>query len=79
MSDHETTIHQHLPNNITVNSSEFNKMLFIYNALQSGWEVKKKNDNYIFNKKHNNQKEIYLESYLSNFVHHNFDISSIIN
>lgn len=46
----------------------FQKMSFIYNALQDGWTVKKKDDNYIFTKKHENKKEIYLDEYLSNFI-----------
>ena len=38
---------------ISVDRVLFHKMSFIYNALQSGWEVKMTNDKYSFKKKHN--------------------------
>uniref|UniRef100_A0A6C0IHT8 Uncharacterized protein n=1 Tax=viral metagenome TaxID=1070528 RepID=A0A6C0IHT8_9ZZZZ len=44
------------------------KMKFLYNALETGWTVVKKEDKYIFNKKHEGEKEIYLESYLQQFI-----------
>ena len=44
------------------------KMKFLYNALEHGWTVVKKEDKYIFNKKHEGEKEIYLESYLQQFI-----------
>lgn len=47
------------------------KMKFIYNALDSGWSVVKKGDNYIFNKKHEGDQEIYLETYLQKFIQTN--------
>ena len=57
----------------------FKKMLFIYNALQDGWIVKKKGDKYIFTKKHENNKELYLdESFLTNFINKNSDIKQVL-
>ena len=47
------------------------KMKFLYNALDSGWTIVKKEDKYIFNKKHEGEKEIYLESYLQDFIINN--------
>jgi hypothetical protein len=44
------------------------KMKFLYNALESGWSIVKKDDKYIFNKKHEGEKEIYLDSYLQQFI-----------
>tara|TARA_Y100001958_G_C21166059_1_gene498872 strand:+ start:1068 stop:1295 length:228 start_codon:yes stop_codon:yes gene_type:complete len=64
---------------ISVDRVLFHKMSFIYNALQSGWEVKMTNDKYSFKKKHNNSREIYLENYLKNFVEKNIDINKLIN
>ena len=55
------------------------KMGFLYNALEDGWCIKKRNDKYIFYKNHNNQKEIYLDDYLKKFLVKNFDINKIIN
>ena len=44
------------------------KMKFILNALEDGWSVKKREDNYVFTKKHENLLEIFEESYLENFI-----------
>jgi len=77
--DNNENVHTHLPNNINIDAIEFHKMKFIYNAIQSGWEVKLNNNKYIFNKKHNHQKEIYLENYLKTFVEENIDLSKLIN
>jgi hypothetical protein len=49
------------------------KMLFIMNALERGWTVKKSQDSYIFTKKHENRKEIFMENYLEKFVGDNLD------
>jgi hypothetical protein len=49
----------------------FQKMKFLYNALENGWSIIKKEDKYIFNKKHEGEKEIYLDSYLKNFIINN--------
>ena len=43
-------------------------MKFLYNALDSGWSIVKRDDKYIFNKKHEGEKEIYLDSYLEQFI-----------
>lgn len=44
------------------------KIQFIYNAIEDGWTVKKKDGYYVFTKNHNNEKEIFTESYLNNFI-----------
>jgi len=54
------------------------KMAFIYNALQDGWEVKKKGANYVFKKKHEDRQEVFLDKYLEHFVRKNTDLRSII-
>lgn len=56
-------------------SAKFQKMLFIMNALEKGWSVKKSQDSYIFTKKHENRREIFQENYLETFIHSNFDHS----
>jgi hypothetical protein len=44
-------------------------MNFIYNSLEEGWEVRKKEENsYVFKKKHHNDKEIFMDRYLEKFV-----------
>ena len=38
------------------NDMKQNKMVFIMNAIEDGWRVKKKKSLYIFEKKHNGQR-----------------------
>jgi hypothetical protein len=56
------------PTNITMNKKTFQKMMFISNALEQGWTVKKSNDTFIFSKKHENKREIFQEEYLERFI-----------
>ena len=60
-----------LPSNIQMDRKQFQKMLFIANALDQGWSVKKSQDSYIFTKKHEGRREIFQENYLENFIIHN--------
>ena len=66
-------------NNINVNYLTFQKMTFLYNALEDGWEIKKNNDKYIFIKKHEGKKEVFSDNYLRRFIETNFDINKINN
>ena len=50
---------------------ELQQMLFINNAIDAGWAVKKRDNKYIFSKKHENKKEVYLETYLQQFIEEN--------
>lgn len=47
------------------------KMVFITNAIENGWSVKKRNGYYIFSKKHENKKEYFTKNYLDKFIHSN--------
>ena len=49
-------------------------MQFIFNALESGWDVKKRKNVYIFSKKHEGKKEVFQESFLQEFIQSNFEI-----
>jgi hypothetical protein len=53
---------------IESNRKKVQKMLFIYNALENGWMVRKKNDAYIFSKKHENKREVFDINYLEQFL-----------
>jgi len=53
------------------------KMIFIYNALDKGWAVKKKRNAYIFTKNHEGKKEVLLDTYLKRFMMDNLDINKI--
>jgi hypothetical protein len=61
-------------NIVEVGKEKFQKMIFIMNALEQGWKIQKLEDKYIFIKKHEGKKEIFLESYLERFVQSNTDI-----
>lgn len=61
-------IFNELPSNIQMNKKQFQKMIFIMNALENDWTVKKSKDSYIFTKKHENRREIFQENYLENFI-----------
>jgi hypothetical protein len=65
--------------NIKVDGLQFQKMLLLYNALDDGWSIKKRNGSYVFQKNHEGKKEILDDSYLSTFMKSNFDISKIIS
>ena len=63
----ETTLID-LPQNIKIEKPVFQKMMFLTNALEKGWSIRKSNDSYIFTKKHENKREIFQEDYLEKFV-----------
>ena len=44
---------------VEIDSIKLHKMVFIYNALENGWTINKKEDFYIFNKKHEGKKKSY--------------------
>jgi len=60
--------------NITVNippiqvGTDINKMVFIFNAIEKGWTVKKRDGRYIFRKKHNNESNYLKPSFINEFV-----------
>ena len=54
--------------------NDYQKMRFIFNALETGWDVKKRKSVYIFSKKHEGKKEIFEESFLQEFIKSNFEI-----
>ena len=72
MSSHQeetpTLLNIDLPKNIQMDRKKFQKMLFLTNALEDGWTIKKSQDSYIFTKKHENKREIFQENYLENFI-----------
>jgi hypothetical protein len=66
-------------NNMNIDTIQLHKMAFLYNALENGWCVKKKENLYVFTKNHEGKKEVYLDDYLKRFITSNFDINKIIN
>ena len=51
-----------------LNEKEKMKVMFIYNAIEDGWIVKKTEKLYIFKKKHNNNKKYLSDKYLKQFI-----------
>jgi hypothetical protein len=68
-----------IPEKIKLDSLELQKMIFIFNALEEGWQIKKDNDKYIFIKQHKNQQEIYLDKYLDDFIKNNLNVNFTIS
>ena len=82
ISLNEISVNEISVNEISVNINKeseidfikLQKMRFIYNAIDSGWNVKKIDNKYYFCKKHEGKKEIYLESYLQKFIENNMKL-----
>ncbi len=64
---------------IVIDTIKLQKMAFIYNAVESGWSVKKRKEAYVFTKNHEGKKEIYLDTYLKSFVETNIDINKLVD
>jgi hypothetical protein len=65
--------------NIKVDVIKFQKMLLLFNSIEQGWCVKKKNGAYVFSKGHEGKKEVLEESYLLKFMKTNLDLNKIIS
>jgi len=63
---------------LEVDKIKFQKMVFLYNALENGWSIKKRTDSYIFTKNHEGKKEVFDEQYLSIFMKENININNIL-
>ena len=46
-----TDIHIDIPETTKINSKHLKRMVFVMNALEKGWAIKKVEDEYIFTKK----------------------------
>ena len=64
---------------VEIDKIKFQKMVFLYNALDNGWSIKKRNDSYIFTKNHEGKKEVFDEKYLSIFMKENTNINNILS
>lgn len=62
---------------IDIDLKTFQKMIFIYNSIEDGWDVKKNDDRYVFLKHNEGKKDVYTDEYLDKFIERNFDISLI--
>ena len=64
---------------VEIDKIKFQKMVFLFNALDNGWSIKKRKDSYIFTKNHEGKKEIFDESYLAIFMKDNISINNILS
>ncbi len=64
--------------NMKIDNMKFQKMILLYNALEEGWTIKKKNDSFIFTKNHEGKKEVFTDSYLIRFMKNNLDLNKIL-
>jgi hypothetical protein len=62
-------------NTENIKDKDYYKMKFIFNAIEQGWSVKKKDNFYIFKTKHNNKEEVFNEDYLEEFVMKNMKLN----
>jgi hypothetical protein len=67
------------PSNLNLDPIKLHKMALVYNALEDGWSIKKKNNLYVFSKNHEGKKEVYLDDYLKRFFKRNFDLNDLLN
>lgn len=63
---------------LKVDSIKFQKMILLYNSIEQGWTIKKRNDSYVFIKNSESKKEVIQDSYLLNFMKNNLDINKIL-
>lgn len=64
--------------NETIDSITMKKMAFFYNALSDGWTIKKiEGEKYIFTKNHEGKKQVFMDSYLTEFIKKNMDITKV--
>jgi hypothetical protein len=74
MSERETLTSE-IPNDFSLNKRQVQIMAFLLNALEKGWSIKKKDNEYIFSKKHEGKREVFQENYLETFIQTNLDMS----
>jgi hypothetical protein len=67
-----------IPTDINIDLIKLQQLSFIYNAIDAGWSVKKRENKYIFTKKHEGKKEVYLETYLQKFIESNMNLKKIV-
>lgn len=58
----------------SIDDFKMQKMIFLYNALQDGWSIKKSKKSYILRKKHDNQTQVFDELSLNDFLTSNMKL-----
>lgn len=75
---HKIELNTHYKDSVKIDILVAQKMAFLYNALEEGWEVKKNGECYIFTRKHGGKKEVFLDSYLQDFITNNLNIEKLV-
>lgn len=57
------------------NNKEMSKMVFIFNAIEDGWNVKKTKNSYIFSKHKSKEKQVLTEDFLNQFITKYFNLN----
>lgn len=57
------------------NNKDISKMVFIFNAIEDGWTVKKKQNSYIFSKHKSKDKQVFTEDFLNKFITKYFNLN----
>jgi hypothetical protein len=65
--------------NLKIDIMKFQKMLLLFNSIEQGWSVKKRDDSYVFTKSHEGKKEVLEDSYLKKFMKTNLDLNKIFS
>lgn len=62
---------------LKVDAIKFQKMVLLFNSIEQGWSVKKKEGAYVFSKPHENKKEVLEDSYIMKFMKTNLDLNKV--
>ncbi len=65
--------------NLKIDGVQFQKMILLFNAVEAGWTLRKRKDNYVFTKSHEGKKEVVSDEYLIDFMKQNLDTSKILS
>lgn len=76
-NNNHDTICINTPKTFEIDYITLQKMTFLYNAIETGWKVKREDNSYVFTKKHNGKKEIYNDSFLKTFIQANMNVKNI--
>lgn len=71
--------HEKKNETINIDNIKFQKMVLIYNAIEEGWTIKKRNNKYYFIKKHEEKKEFMNDNYLIKFIETTSDITNLLS
>ena len=64
---------------MNIEKAQFQKILFLTNAIENGWTVKKRGDAYIFSKKHEGRRQVFQKDYLETFIKKNLDCKDMLS